>query len=822
MSVVREVGIAWRGLRRNTGLTLVVVLMLATAIAATTTIFSIVHAVLLRPLPFSEPGRVVLAWTRNDAHNAPVIEVSLGELNEWRARTTSLASIDVFGSVNWSHRISAPGEPVTVPSNSVSGSFFDTLGARPMLGRTFRPEDDVPGAPATVVLSAHLWRRRFFSDPSILGKSITIGEDSKAQPAEVIGVMPPEFDFPAGAELWAPAVRDMAQYTNNHKPTMNGLRVFYALGRLRDGATPEQARTDLLQISRTWEDTRKEMASGSTVVVKPLLEHFFGGARPALIAICGAVATLLFIACANAASLLLVRGVARERDIAVRLALGATRGRIVRQLIGEAALLVAFAVVIGLALTYVSFDVVVALGPSDVPRLERASINGTVLLFALGLAAATPFAVGLVPAWQLSRPVLSDSLKERAGSAVPRSGRVRRLLVVWQLAAALVLLISAGLLGRSFIALTRLDLGFDPRNVLTFDLQLPDLPSPDDPEVRRQRTLVTGLLDQIEQIEGVSAAGAIFLRPFAHGPIGMDTRVVIEGQSSSPATMIENPMANWEAVTPGYFRAMDIRVLRGRGFTNSDDEKARLAVIVSQRLATRLWPDSDPIGKRLHIGQAPEGAKPRWLTVVGVVEDARYREITEARYDLYIPLGQELPVVKHFVVRTQRDPFSVVPAIRELVKRGDSRLAVENITTMEEVVGRTVAPWRFSTIVFTAFSTLAVLFATIGLSAVIAYAVKQRTREIGIRVALGARPRDVVRLLVQEGAWLAIAGLSMGVPAALLLTRVLSSQLFSVTPTDPPTFVALAAVLAAVSLAAAYVPARAAATVDPVTALRRE
>jgi putative ABC transport system permease protein len=822
MIVMREIGVAWRSLRRDTALTLVVVLMLATAIAATTTIFSIVHAVLLRPLPFTDPGRVVLAWTRNDARNAPVIEVSLGELNEWRARTSSLESIDVFGSVNWNYRVTAPGEPFTVTYNSVSGSFFETLGARAMLGRTFRREDDIPGAPATVILSAHLWRRRFSSDPSIVGTSISIAPGPKSLPAEVIGVMPPEFDFPAGAELWAPAVRDMAQYTGNHKPTMEGLRVYYALGRLRDGATPEQARTDLLRISQTWEMTREEMAGGSTVVVKPLLEHFFGAARPALVAIFGAVAMLLFIACANAAGLLLVRGVARERDIAVRLALGGTRAHIVRQFIGEAAFLGVLACTVGLGLTYVTFDAVVALSPSDVPRLDRASVDGTVLLFALGLAAATPFAVGLLPAWQLSRSSLGESLKERAGSAAPRAGRARRLLVVGQLACALVLLISAGLLGRSFIALTRLDLGFDPRNVLTFDLHLPELESPDDPEVQRQRTLVTGLLDQIERIDGVSGAGAIYLRPFAHGPIGMDTRVVIEGQPTSAASMNQHPMANWEAVTPGYFRAMDIRIVRGRAFTNSDDEKARLAVIVSHRLATRLWPDTDPIGRRLHLGDAPEGKSPRWLTVVGVVEDARYREVTDARYDLYLPFRQTLPAVKHYVVRTQGDPFSVAPAIRAAVKRADSKLAVENVTTMEQIVARTVAPWRFSTIVFTAFSVLALLFATIGLSALIAYAVKQRSREIGIRVALGARPRDVVRLLVHEGVFLALAGLSIGIPVALLLTRVLSTQLYSVTPTDPPTFVVVAAVLAAASLAAAYLPARAAAGVDPVAALRRE
>ena len=822
MNVVREIGIAWRSLRRDTALTLVVVLMLATAIAATVTIFSIVHAVLLRPLPFTDPDRVVLAWTRNDARNAPVIEVSIGELHEWRTRTTSLASVDVFGSVNWKFRILGPGEPFAVSFNSVSGSFFETLGARAMLGRTFRPQDDAFGAPRTVVLSAGLWRRRFSSDPSIVGKSITIEDGPKPHPVEVIGVMPPEFDFPGGAELWTPAVRDMATFTGNDKTTMDLLRVFYAIGRLRDGADLDGARADLQQIARTSDITREEAAGGSAVVVTPLLEHFFGAARPALAAMFGAVTMLLLIACANAAGLLLVRGVARERETAVRLALGATRGHIVRQFIGEAALIVVLAAAVGIALTYVVFDVVVALSPSEVPRLDRASLDGTVLLFALALATATPFAVGLLPAWQLSRPAPAVTLDARAASGAPRAGRARRLLVVGQLVAALVLLASAGLLARSFIALTRLELGFDPRNVLTFDLQLPELESPDDPELQRQRTFIPALLGQIERIDGVSAAGAVYLRPFAHGPIGMDTHVVLEGQPRSPATIQANPTANWESVTPGYFRAMDIRVLRGRAFTSFDDERARPVAVVSQRLAARLWPGADPIGKRLHRDDGPEGGPPRWLTVVGVVEDARYREVTDLRYDLYVPSAQSLPMVKHYVVRTKGDPYSILPAIRETVKRNDARLTIENVTTMEQIVGRTIAPWRFSTIVFTVFSALALFFATVGLSALIAYGVKQRSREIGIRIALGARTHDVIRLLLREGALVVTAGIAIGIPAALLSARLLSTQLFSVTPTDPATFIAVAGVLAAVSLAAAYLPARAAAVIDPVVALRRE
>jgi putative ABC transport system permease protein len=822
MNPARGISSVSRVLRRGGGLPLVAVVMLAVAVGATTAMFSIVHAVLLRPLPFSDPDRLVMLWGRNDARSQPVIEVSFQDLRDWRTQNTTFTAIEIVGSVNWGYRVTAPGDPFHVSYSSVSGSFFDTLGARPMLGRTFRRDEDTAGAPRTTVLSHDLWRRRFSANPAIVGTAITIGEGADAEPFEVIGVMGPEFRFPAGAELWTPSTRDIAEYLRKGGWTGgDALRVFYALGRLAEGATIERARADLSTIARRGEISRGETDSGTTVVATPLVTHVFGAARPALFAIFGAVATLMLIACANAAGLLLVQGVAREREFAVRLALGAGRWRLVWQLLGEAAILVALAGMLGVAFAWISFDALVALTPSDVPRLEEASINAPVVSFALVAALLTTVLVGLLPAWQLSRAEIADALRRdaRTGSAAPRVGRTRKALVVGQLAAALVLLIAAGLTARSFLALMRIDLGFNPENVLTFQIHAPGAKYPT-PE--QQRTLVADALEQIERVPGVVAAGAIYERPFAHGPIGMDSHVVLEGQPETPETGSRNPTLNWEAVTPGYFRAMDIRILRGRGFTDRDDERAPLVVVVSESLAARLWPGEDPLGKRLRTYGAPEKDTQTWQTVVGVVENARYREVQEARLDLYLPFRQAPSPVKYFVVRTEGEPLAMVPSLRGALRRIDAEVTIEDPTTMERIVAGTVGPWRFTMVVFGIFSAIALAFAAIGLFAVIAYAVKQRTREIGVRVALGAQTRDVVRLLVGEGARLTLAGVAIGLSAAWGLTRLLSTLLVAVTPTDPATFAAVAVLLALASLLAAYLPARKAAAIDPVTALRSE
>jgi len=431
-------------------------------------------------------------------------------------------------------------------------------------------------------------------------------------------------------------------------------------------------------------------------------------------------------------------------------------------------------------------------------------------------------AVTLLPAWHHSGGSLTPALQDRSerGTAAPGSARIRKVLVAAQIAAAVVLLTGAGLFGRSFIALLRLDLGFDPNHVLTFHLNLPDSSY----ATREKRwALVDAVIDRAMQVPDVRAAGAIYQRPFAHGPIGMDTNVIVEGQPLTAQSSSRNPILNWEAVTPGYFTAMDIRLLRGRLFNGSDTEKAPPAVIVNEALAARLWPGQDAIGRRLIAYGAPgDEQQPGWQTVVGVVENARYREVEMARLDLYLPYRQAPNHVQHFMVRVAGDPLRVVPELRTAVAGFDPQVTVDGISTMNQIVGRALAPWRFSTVVVSALSILALVFAAVGLAALIAYVVTQRTREIGVRMALGAQRGDVVSLILKEGFWMTLTGLAIGIATAWTLRRSIERMLFGISPDDVVTFGAVTVLLLAVALLAAYIPARRAARIDPAVALRRD
>jgi putative ABC transport system permease protein len=694
------------------------------------------------------------------------------------------------------------------------------LGARPMIGRTFRLADDLRGARPTVVLSADVWRQQFSSDPFVVGRLLTVGTGTKAVVFEVIGVMPPGFRIPAGAQAWTALGPALGAGAAEQGWQVEGVRAMYAIGRLAPGATVEHAVAELSTIARN-EELKKGMANTSMgVVATPLMTHLLGPARPALLAIAGASGALLLIACANAAALLLVHGAGRRREVAVRFALGARRLQIIRQLFCESIVLSLIAGVLGVGLAYVSFGAIVSLAPIEVPRLDEAAIDVRALLFALVLCLGTAVMVGLLPAWRHSGAAPFAGLHERSRSATPTSSsaRARKLLVAAQLVAVVVLLTVAGLFIRSFTALLRLDLGFDPRGVLTFNLGFSD-EKHDTKE--KQWALVDAVLDSARRLPKAIAAGAVYQRPFANGVIGMDTNVVIEGQPLTGESSSRNPILNWEVATPDYFRAMDIRLLQGRLFDERDTAKP--VVIIGQSLAARVWPGQTPIGRRMLAYGAPEdGKKPGWQTVVGVVEDARYREVETPRFDLYLPYRQAPNQVQHFMVRLSGDPLAAVPALRSAVAALDPGARVDGISTMDEVVGRAFAPWRFTSIVVSAFAAIALTFAAVGIATLVAFAVTQRTREIGVRVALGAQTRDVVVLVASEGAWVALAGLAIGVLAAWILRRSVESMLFGVAPDDTLTFGGVALLLGVVSLLAAYLPARSAARIDPAAALRAE
>ncbi len=664
MTLATDFRSASRNVRRGGWLSATVVLILAVAIGAVTAIFSIAHAVLIRPLPVVEPDRVMLLWGRDDARSQQVVEVSVLDQRAWLAGQKSFTAIELFGSVNWGElHVTGPGQPFRAVQNAVSPGFFDVLGARPMLGRTFRPADDLRGARPTVVLSADVWRQQFSSDPFVVGRLLTVGTGAKAVAVEVIGVMPPDFRIPAGAQVWTALGPALAGAEN--------VRAMYALGRLAPGATVENAVAELSTIARN-EELKNGMANTSmAVVATPLMTHLLGPSRPALLAIAGASGALLLIACANAAALLLVHGASRTREVAVRFALGARRLQIVRQLFCESIVLSLVASVLGVGLAYVSFSAIVSLAPIEVPRLDEATIDVRALLFALVLCLGTAVMVGLLPAWRHSgaAPVAGLLERSRSATAATSSARARKLLVAAQLAAVVVLLTAAGLFIRSFNALLRLDLGFDPQGVLTFNLGFSE-EKHDTKE--KQWALVDAVLDSARQLPGAIAAGAVFQRPFAHGAIGMDTNVIIEGQPLASESASRNPILNWEVATPDYFRAMDIRLLQGRLFDERDTVKSPLVVIVGQSLAARLWPGQDPIGRRM-LTEAQEGKEPPWQTVVGVVEDARYREVETPRFDLYLPYRQAPNPVQHFMVRLSGDPLAAVPALTERRRRARSR-----------------------------------------------------------------------------------------------------------------------------------------------------
>ena len=816
---------ASRNVRRGGWVSATVVSMLAVAIGAVTAIFSIAHAVLIRPLPVDEPHRVMLLWGRDDARSQQVVEVSLQDRRAWLAGQRSFTGIELFGSVNWGElKVSGPGQPFGALQNAVSSGFFDVLGARPMIGRTFRPSDDLAGARPTVVLSAGIWRQQFSSDPSIVGRLLTVGTGAKAVAFEVIGVMPPDFRIPAGAQVWVALGPALAAGAAAQGWQVDGVRAMYAIGRLAPGVTVHNAVAELSTIARNEEIKGGMTNTSMAVVATPLPTYLLGPARPALLAIGGASGALLLIACANAAALLLIHGASRRREVAVRFALGARRLQIVRQMFCESVLLSLAAAIAGVALAYVSFGAIVSLAPIEVPRLDDAAIDVRALLFALALCALTAFTVGLLPAWRQSGAAPFAGLYERSRSATAASSsaRARKLLVAAQLAGVVVLLTVAGLFVRSFTELLRLDLGFDPRGVLTFDLGFSD----ERHETNEKRWALTdAVLERARQLPGAIAAGAVYQRPFANGTIGMDTGVLLEGQPLTAESFSRNPIVNWEAATPGYFRAMDIRLLQGRVFNERDTATSQRVVIVGQSLAARLWPGQDAIGRRLFAYGAPqpEPGKPvEWLTVVGVVEGARYREVETSRFDLYLPHRQAPNQAQHVMVRLSGDPLAAVPALRSAVGALDPHARIDRISTMDDVVGRAFAPWRFSSIVVSAFAAIALTFAAIGIAALVAFAVTQRTREIGVRVALGAQTRDVVLLVAREGASIALAGLVLGVLAAWALRRSVASMLFGVSPEDAPTFGGVALLLGVVSLLAAYLPARSAARIDPAAALRAE
>jgi predicted permease len=816
--VSNELTFSLRNLRRSPGFALTAICTFALAIGTSTAVFSVVNRVLLQPPPISDPDRVMVMWARERGAGT-VGEISHSTFRAWQEKSRSFESLAAMGSVNWSLVLRENGEPATLPIAAVSASFFPMLRTTAVIGRTLLPEDDRRGAADVAVLSHASWVRRFGADPAVVGRRLMLS----GRAYTVVGVMPERFDYPRSAELWVPVVPQLAYAaTSDFEPLeVPWFGVLYLIGRLEAGVTMSAARGELAGFMAQDEAV---FPRSMEPVLTPLPEHMFGKTRPALLAIAGGVGLVWLIACANIAVLLLVRAASRRQEAATLAAIGATRWQISRRAFLDALILSAVGGVLGVVFARWTIAGLVALAPPEVLRLETVAIDERTLLFAWIACLATGLLVGGASAWYTGQSDPADALRA-AGARLTRPSRLRRGFVVAQVGLALTLLVAAGLVVRSFANLLNLDLGFNPTNVLTLDIVVPDVP----PE--RHAAFYTALLERVRAMPGVEATGAIFLRPLEHTAIGTDGTILIEGQrvGLEYREWEKNPLVNYETVTPDYFRAMGMLVRGGRAFTDADTANAPQVVIVSETLARRLWPGEDAIGKRMTRPglyfdmKADPNGPPRWATVVGVVEAARYRGLTDVRFDLYIPYLQRLgDTVKHVMVRTANDPVPLVPAIRAAARELEPTVLVEGVRTMDQIVGRAMSPWQFSATTLGILSAFALTLAVLGVYGSVSESVVQRRREIAIRSTLGALPRDIVRLVVREGVLLTAIGIAAGLTISIGVSRALAGLLFGVRPLDPATLAGTAALFVCVSLAAMLLPVGRALHVDPTATLKQE
>jgi putative ABC transport system permease protein len=809
MDLLLECRLALRDLLKAPGHTFAAVLTLALAIGANSAIFSAVHAILLKPLPIRQPDDLVICWESDRLHNLGVVELSYRNFQDWSAHSRSFNQTAAIGSSSWPAVVDGQGESARLSSSGVSVSFFETLGARPELGRTFRPEDDVPKAPRVVVLSHGTWVRRFGGDSRAIGSTIQLDE-----PHTIVGVMPAAFDFPRGTDFWTPVVPILANSAGGWRTdTLQNVGVLFVIGRLRDGVTSRMAAAELDRVAGQLERNGAAHRFGAAVVVTPFTDYVLGPVRHALWALLAAVAVLLLIGCANVSGLMLTRLSLRRRDQAIRLALGATGRALGRHWALETLILSLGGGALGLTASRWMAKAIVALAPDDVPRLSDVSINLPVAAFTLVIVGATALLCGAEPVRRAGTTNLLEALNDAPRSTSGKqSHHARSLLLIAQIGLTVLLLVAAGLVLRSFVNLRRIDLGFVPSNVLTMNVG-PRNPKPSTNEWMNE------LVRRVEALPDVEAAGAVYLRPLALGPIGQETSVILEGQPDTPEAARLNPVLNYQVATPGYFRAMRIRLTRGRVFNAEDGAGSPRVVLIGESTARHLWPGQDPIGKRLLM---PGGPPNPWRSVIGVVGDVHYRGIDDARLDVYDAALQSPVAATDLVVRTSGDPRRVASAVQAAARGLDSHVVFDRLTTMQSIVSRAVAPWRFSVWMFTLFAAFAFVLAVVGLFSLVSLDVAQRRHEFAVRLALGAQRADVLRPVLLAAARRVLAGVALGLLSAIAGTRGIRSLLFGIEVLDTATYAAVIALVLVVVAVASYLPARRAAGTDPLALLRRE
>jgi putative ABC transport system permease protein len=800
---------AVRSLRKSPTLTAAVVLTLALCVGATTAIFSVVYAVLFRPLPFANPDQILVF---REVWRGMPSDVSVGNWADTRRQDRLLQYL--VPTQGASLNLAGTDQPENVPAARVGADFFRLLGVRPALGRDFAAEEDRPGQDAVVVLSDRLWRRRFGADRSIVGRQVRL----EGRPYTVIGVMPGSLDYALhDEELWVPIA------FTPERLAMHDEHYLAVLGRLKPGITRQQLAAELDVIARDLAQRYPQENNQRGLEVKPLHDELVREYRPRLYVLLGAVGFVLLIACANIANLLLARAAARSHETAIRAAVGAGRGHIVRQALAESLVLAAAGGALGVFAAYWGVTGLVAIGPADVPRLAQARVDGAVLGFAVLVTLVSGLVFGIAPALRMAANFPHQALKEggRAMGSAGRRDRLRSTLVVAEIALALVLLTGAGLLIRTGIALDTVDPGFDPRNVLAARVSLP-LAGYQEPE-QVQRAFLA-LADRVEHAPGIQAAGLVSTAPLEGGGTN---GLVPEGRPLEIASAINSML---RLVTPDYFRAMRITLRRGRTFTAEDRTGTPLVMVINETLAREAWPGEDPIGKRIACCESRPDGSPNWKIVVGVVADTRAMGLArDPAPEFYLPVAQApraawnwLDRTMTVAVRASGEPIATAGAIRDAVRAVDPTVPVYNIGTMDQRITTSLSQTRFSTTLLSVFGGIALLLAAIGVYGIISYGVTQRVQEIGIRIALGAQRRDVLTMVMRHAAVLAGLGLVLGLAGALTLTRLLTGLLFRVSPTDPPTFVVGIVVLTFVAVLAAALPARRAARVDPVVALRSE
>ena len=788
-----------RMLTKQPGFTLIAVLTLALGIGANTAIFSVVYALLLRPLPYAEAERLVQLSEK--ARDGSRRDVAYPNFNDWRARAQSFAGMASVRSQSFS--LTGVDQPVQLRGRTVNWNFFQLLGVQPQLGRTFVDADDKYGATRTVLLSHGMWQDHFGGAADVLGKKLLLD----AEPYEVIGVLPPGFEYFRADNLYVPIglfLRPESALAG--RGNRMGL---YPVARLKPGVTLAQANAEMAGIAAQLEREYPDANSGRSAQAEALPEVMSESIRQSLWVLLGAVGFILLIACVNVANLLFVRAAERQKEIAVRLALGAGRVRILRQLLSESLLIALLGGVVGLRLGQWMLNGLLALAPENIPQLSRVGLNGFVLLFTLGVALLTSVLSGLLPALHTTRADLQTVLKEggRATVGAAREGTRRALLVV-EVSLALALLVGAGLLVRSMYKLLHVDPGFNADNLLTMFVSLPRT----NYNAERLRVFYDECLSRVGALPGVRSAAMTVSMPI----VGSQWNTYFHAADKPEPPAGQSPQAAYVVVSANYFATMGIRLVKGRVFTATDTEHSALVTVINESLARRIWPGEDPLGKRLKWGT-------NLCEVVGVVADVKLNGVEQkSPMEFYAPLAQEPMGGLGLVVRTAGDPLAAAASIERAIHSLDKDLPVSRIQTMDQLLGNALAQRRLMLTLLLSFAALALVLASVGIYGVISYSVKQRTHELGIRMALGAQAGDVLKLILAQGLKLTLVGIVIGLLAALALTKWMESLLFGVSATDPLTFVLIPLLLAAVALLACWMPARRATKVDPMAALRSE